>query len=53
VKHGYSGENKTYPKCIATLENINGLFENVKKKYFSIFHIFIWRTQDGIEYASL
>ena len=34
VKRGYSGEKKTSAKCIAPLENINGLFENVKKYFF-------------------
>ena len=32
VKRGYSSEKKNEPKCIAPLEYINGLFENVKKK---------------------
>jgi hypothetical protein len=37
VKQGYSGEKKTSPKCITPLENINGLFENVKRKKCILF----------------
>jgi hypothetical protein len=32
VKRGYSGKKQNSPKCIALLENINGLFGNVNKK---------------------
>ena len=35
MKRGYSGEKNTSPKCKATLENINWLFENVKKNKMS------------------
>ena len=45
MKRGYSGEKKNSPKCIAPLENINGLFENGGK---NVNHIFIWRTPDSL-----
>ena len=32
VNRGYLGERKTWPKCIAPLENINVLFENVRER---------------------
>ena len=46
VKRGYSGEKKNSPKCIAPLENINWLFENVNH-FFPIFKIivfYVWVT---------